>query len=151
RSDAEPFEIGNLLDQSGKGPRRGNSGGRMTGKAADVQLIDNGVFKRRQRGDVPAPVEGTAQEDATPARRLLVWLDPSTPHGAARQGRGCRIEQNQRRVETMDHSTRSVDAPAITESRREPTDRDMPVIARPIAPRMQGDLGQRVAFLQRID
>ena len=80
------LQVGNLLDQPGEGARLGHARGRMAGEAADVQLVDDAVFERRQGRRVLLPVERAAEEEAAADRCCGVspvshWL----PHDRRRR------------------------------------------------------------------
>src|SRR5262249_54760233 len=62
--DAQPLQIGNLVDQARERSGAVHAGRWMTGEAADMQLINDRVFERDQRRGIVAPVKGTAQEQA---------------------------------------------------------------------------------------
>ena len=51
----------------------------------------------------------------------------------------------------MAGAARAVDAPAVSEGRRQAGDEDVPVVAGAVAARMQGDLRERLVAVERID
>ena len=125
---------------------------RMAGEAADVQLVDDGVFERRQRRRILLPVEGPAQEDAA-ARWWLrrSGLAATGPRRRRRTGRWRRDRAGRGRDRSSGPAARAVDAPAVAERRRQAGDQDVPVVAGAVAARVQGDLGQRLAAVQRVE
>src|SRR6516162_6588099 len=62
-----------------------DAGRRMTGEAADVQLVNDRIFQRDQGGYVVVPVKGSAEEHAAALR--------------AERRRGSRIEDRGSRIE----------------------------------------------------
>src|ERR1043166_5551112 len=132
-----------LLDQPGEGARPDHARAGMYREAADVQLVDDGVFERGQRRGVAAPVVSVPAEDGPSLAAPSPGYDaiPFAPD-AARDQPPARIEQHEVTVEAVAWATRPVHAPAIAEGRGESFDQDVPEIAGPVPPGVEGDLGQ---------
>src|SRR5579871_740073 len=66
RCHSKPFQIWNLLDQTGECTRFRDARGWMAGETANVKFIDDAVFPRNKRRLVFFPIESrSARDDAT--------------------------------------------------------------------------------------
>src|SRR5260370_1419878 len=100
-----------------------------------MQLIDDRVGQRRSRRHIFAPVKGTAKEEATAHRAVADGLLGLAPNATARKGRGGRVEEDNRRIESVASTLGAIDAPVVAERRRQTRNLDVPVIAGAVFPR----------------
>ena len=147
---AERLEIRNLLGEAGEGARVGGQRGGVAAEAADVQLVDDGVFERRQEGGVLLPVEGPAEVDAAARRAVLFrlgtgwlrWRRLVRAVAAGSKDRWCWGRSGGRGCGGRPRW------PAVGEGRRQASREDVPVVAGAVAAGVEGDLGDRLAALE---
>src|SRR5258708_17618710 len=104
----------------------------MHREAAHVQLIDNGVFERRQRRRVLVPIERPAEEQAAPVsagRRALEMMAIGSPACAVGDSGAAGVEQYEVWVEAMPAAARAIDPPAVAKRGGQAGDKYVPVIA----------------------
>ena len=88
----------------------------MAGEAAHVQLVDDGVFERREQRDVFVPVEGAAKEQAAARgpRHTRLRIDVprriASPDAPPRHGRARRVEEDKVGIKAMPKADRAIDA-----------------------------------------
>src|SRR5262249_20618732 len=78
-------QVRDLFREAGEGAGVCNPGRRMAREAADVHFVNDGIFQRRQRRSVLAPVKGPSKEQAVPC--------------ADSRKRGCGLEEGRWRLE----------------------------------------------------
>ena len=155
------LQVGDFLDQPGEGARLGHARERMAGEAADVQLVDDGVFERRTAAERPRASRRPAEEQAA-AMGALARVVPVSVRIGRNRGRVVRaprpcpsddggaggVEQDELGIEAMAAAVRPIDAPAVAKGRRQPDDQDVPVVAGAVLADRQRDLAQRVVAVE---
>ena len=126
RGDAQVLQIADFFAQAAKGAGTAQARGGMPGKAAHVQLVDNGVLNRRTKRPVPFPVVALVVDAA--AGRGAQCGPPLAP-GAAIQSPGIGIQQNARGVVGMAVLVRPADAIAVAQCGGRVDQENMPDIA----------------------
>ena len=148
---AQPLEVGDFLDQAGKRSGLAHSRGRMAGKAADVQFINDGIFQGNARRYVLAPVKRLANEEAAPPGAFGVGLTRLAPDRAVGEGGRGWVQKNERWIEAVATVLGAIHTPAIAKSRRQSGHQHVPVAPRAILRRVERDFRERSIAVQGIN
>ena len=121
--DAERFQVGDFLNEAGKGPRLAHPARLMASKAADVKFVDDRIFERDQRRAVVGPVvPGPRTYNLRRTDCFAFDLALAAPSPAAGDQRGRGVEKHDRRIVAGVGADRPVDPPTVAKLR--PADRE---------------------------